>query len=115
MRELRGRRMKVVKIEQAATGLEKISGNIEVENLYPSWLVYGQGFRRSTAFIVIRRVVSVIISLLGLTLSLPLLPLIVLAIRFASKGPVFHTQARVGNGGRVFNVAKFRTMSQSAP
>jgi sugar transferase (PEP-CTERM system associated) len=114
MRELLDLRMQGVKIEEAATWLEKISGKIEVENLYPSWLVYGQGFRRSTAFIVIRRVVSVIISLLGLTLSLPLLPLIVLAIRFDSKGPVFYTQARVGKGGRVFNVVKFRTMRQDA-
>jgi len=114
MRELLDLRMQGVKIEEAATWLEKISGKIEVENLYPSWLVYGQGFRRSTPFIVIRRVVSVIISLLGLTLALPLLPLIVLAIRFDSKGPVFYTQARVGKGGRVFNVVKFRTMRQDA-
>ena len=114
MRELLDLRMQGVKIEEAATWLEKISGKIEVENLYPSWLVYGQGFRRSTPFIVIRRVVSVIISLLGLTLALPLLPFIVLAIRLDSKGPVFYTQARVGKAGRVFNVVKFRTMRQDA-
>ena len=114
MRELLDLRMQGVKIEDATTWLEKISGKIEVENLYPSWLVYGQGFRRSTPFIVIRRVVSVIISLLGLTLALPLLPLIVLAIRLDSKGPVFYTQARVGKAGRVFNVVKFRTMRQDA-
>ncbi len=114
MRELLDLRMQGVKIEDATTWLEKISGKIEVENLYPSWLVYGQGFRRSTPFIVIRRVVSVIISLLGLTLALPLLPFIVLAIRLDSKGPVFYTQARVGKAGRVFNVVKFRTMRQDA-
>ena len=114
MRELLDLRMQGVKIEDATTWLEKISGKIEVENLYPSWLVYGQGFRRSTPFIVIRRVVSVIISLLGLTLALPLFPLIVLAIRLDSKGPVFYTQARVGKAGRVFNVVKFRTMRQDA-
>jgi len=114
MRELLDLRMQGVKIEDATTWLEKISGKIEVENLYPSWLVYGQGFRRSTPFIVIRRVVSVIISLLGLTLALPLFPFIVLAIRLDSKGPVFYTQARVGKAGRVFNVVKFRTMRQDA-
>ncbi len=114
MRELLDLRMQGVKIEDATTWLEKISGKIEVENLYPSWLVYGQGFRRSAPFIVIRRVVSVIISLLGLTLALPLLPFIVLAIRLDSKGPVFYTQARVGKAGRVFNVVKFRTMRQDA-
>ena len=47
-----------VKIEEAATWLERISGKIEVENLYPSWLVFGDGFRRSTLFRMVRRVIS---------------------------------------------------------
>jgi sugar transferase (PEP-CTERM system associated) len=114
MLELLDLRMKGVKIEEATSWLEKISGKIEVENLYPSWLVYGEGFRRSTAFIVVRRIISIAISLLGLILALPLLPLIVLAIRLDSKGPVFYTQTRVGKNGRIFKVVKFRTMRQDA-
>ncbi|MBZ5667235.1 MAG: TIGR03013 family PEP-CTERM/XrtA system glycosyltransferase [Acidobacteriia bacterium] len=114
MQELLALRMQGVKIEEATTWLEKISGKIEVENLYPSWLVFGDGFRRSTAFIVIRRALSITISLVGLILALPLLPLIVLAIRCDSKGPVFYTQTRVGKGGRTFKVVKFRTMRQDA-
>jgi sugar transferase (PEP-CTERM system associated) len=114
MRELLDLRMQGVKIEEATTWLEKISGKIEVENLYPSWLVFGEGFRRSTVFVAVRRAISVVISLIGLVLSLPLLPFIVLAIRLDSKGPVFYTQSRVGKGGRLFNVVKFRTMRQDA-
>jgi sugar transferase (PEP-CTERM system associated) len=114
MRELLDLRMKGVKIEEATSWLEKISGKIEVENLYPSWLVYGQGFRRSPAFTLARRVLSVVISSIGLILALPLLPFIILAIRLDSKGPVFYTQARVGKAGRVFKVVKFRTMRQDA-
>jgi exopolysaccharide biosynthesis polyprenyl glycosylphosphotransferase len=56
----------------------------------------------------------VVISLIGLILTLPLLPLIMLAIRLDSKGPVFYTQTRVGKAGRVFKVVKFRTMRQDA-
>lgn len=114
MHELLQLRMQGVKIEEATSWLEKISGKIEVENLYPSWLVYGEGFRRSTAFIVVRRVISIVISLLGLILALPLLPLIMLAIGLDSKGPVFYTQTRVGKAGRAFKVVKFRTMRQDA-
>ncbi len=114
MHELLQLRMQGVKIEEATTWLEKMSGKIEIENLYPSWLVFGQGFRRSASFILIRRVISVVISLACLTLSLPLIPLIVLAIRLDSKGPIFYTQARVGKSGRIFNVVKFRTMRQDA-
>ena len=114
MRELLDLRMRGVKIEEATTWLEKISGKIEVENLYPSWLIFGDGFRRSATFIAIRRVISIVISLIGLILTLPLLPLIVLAIRFDSKGPVLYTQTRVGKSGRLFKVIKFRTMRQDA-
>jgi sugar transferase (PEP-CTERM system associated) len=114
MPELLQLRMQGVKIEEATSWLEKISGKIEVENLYPSWLVFGEGFRRSTAFIMVRRAVSIVISLIGLILALPLFPLIMLTIRLDSKGPVFYTQTRVGKAGRVFKVVKFRTMGQDA-
>jgi sugar transferase (PEP-CTERM system associated) len=114
MPELLELRMQGVKIEDATTYLEKMSGKIEVENLYPSWLVFGEGFRFGSVFLLVRRMLSLIISFVGLTLALPLFPLIMLAIRLDSKGPVFYTQARVGKAGRVFNVVKFRTMRQDA-
>ena len=114
MSELFGLHLQGVKVEDATSWLEKISGKIEVENLYPSLLMFGEGFRRSGVSIVIRRSLSVIISLLGFILALPLLPLITLAIRLDSNGPVFYTQARVGKNGRLFKLMKFRTMRQDA-
>jgi sugar transferase (PEP-CTERM system associated) len=114
MHELLDLRMQGVKIEEAASWLERISGKIEVENLYPSWLVFGEGFRRSTFFRLIRRIISVVISLIGLVIAAPLIPLIVLAIRLDSEGPVFYTQTRVGKGGRPFKLVKFRTMRHDA-
>jgi hypothetical protein len=114
MQELLVLRMRGVKIEEATSWLEKISGKIEVDNLYPSWLVFSEGFRRSTSFIVVRRLLSIGISLIGLILAAPLLPLIMLAIRLDSRGPVFYTQTRVGKAGRHFKVVKFRTMRQDA-
>ncbi len=114
MHELLDLRMQGVKIEEATSWLEKISGKIEVDNLYPSWLIFGQGFRRSPTFMLVRRLLSIVISLIGLVLALPLIPLIMLAIRLDSKGPVFYTQTRVGKGGRHFKVVKFRTMRLDA-
>jgi len=114
MQELLDLRMHGVKIEEATSWLEKISGKIEVENLNPSWLVFGEGFRRSTTRTLIRRGLSFMISLVGLILALPLIPLIMLAIYLDSAGPVFYTQTRVGKNGRPFKVLKFRTMRQDA-
>ena len=84
MQELLDLRMQGVKIEEAASWLERISGKIEVENLYPSWLVFGEGFRRNTIVKGVRRAISIIISLIGLIVALPLLPFIILAIRLDS-------------------------------
>jgi sugar transferase (PEP-CTERM system associated) len=114
MTELLQLRMEGVQIEEATSWLEKISGKIEIEDLFPSWLVFGQGFRRSAPFRMVRRVVSIVISLTGLILAWPLFLLIPLAIRLDSKGPVFYTQTRVGKSGRVFKVRKFRTMCDDA-
>ena len=114
MQELLDLRMQGVKIEEATSWLEKISGKIEVENLNPSWMVFGEGFRRSNVFQITRRVVSIIISLTGLIPSLLLFPLIVIAIKIDSEGPVFYKQRRVGKNGKLFDVIKFRTMRADA-
>lgn len=103
-----------VKVEEAVSWQEKIWGKIEVGNLYPSWLMSSGGIRRSFGFRFTRRLLSIITSLTGIILALPLIPLIALAIKLDSKGPVFFTQARVGKAGRVFNVVKFRTMCEDA-
>ena len=114
MQELLELRMQGVKIEEATSWLEKISGKIEVDSLYPSWLVFSAGFRRSTTFIFVRRLLSISISFIGLILAAPMIPLIMLAIRLDSRGPVFYTQTRVGKAGQVFKVVKFRTMRHDA-
>ncbi|WP_326555118.1 sugar transferase [Micromonospora sp. NBC_01813] len=54
------------------------------------------------------------VSLLALTLLLPLLSLIALAIKLDNWGPVIFKQVRVGQGGREFHVYKFRTMVVNA-
>jgi len=114
MQELLDLKIAGVKIEEAASWLEKISGKIEVENLYPSWLVFADGFRRSSAFQLTRRLVSIAVSLIGLIVTAPLIPLIMLVIKLDSKGPVLYRQSRVGKAGRGFDVIKFRTMRQDA-
>jgi lipopolysaccharide/colanic/teichoic acid biosynthesis glycosyltransferase len=50
----------------------------------------------------------------GLVVSAPLWPLVMLIIKLDSRGPVFYSQRRVGKSGRVFSVIKFRTMRQDA-
>jgi sugar transferase (PEP-CTERM system associated) len=112
--ELLKLRLGGVKVEEATSWLEKISGRIEVEQLYASWLIFTDGFRFSTSFRLARRFVNFSVALIGLILSLPLLPFIVLAVKLDSPGPALYRQKRVGRSGTTFFCYKFRTMRQDA-
>ena len=112
--ELLDLRLAGVKVEEATSWLEKISGRIEVEHLHPSWLIFADGFRVSSFFGLVRRVLNFSLALIGLVLALPLLPFIVLAVKLDSQGPVLYRQKRVGRGGATFYCYKFRTMRQDA-
>ncbi|MBC7292922.1 MAG: sugar transferase, partial [Thermoleophilia bacterium] len=61
-----------------------------------------------------KRGVDLVVSAVGLlVLAIPF-ALIALAIRLDSPGPAFFRQERVGRGGRLFRVWKFRTMVKDA-
>ncbi len=61
-----------------------------------------------------KRALDVALSAAGLLLSAPAWPIVALAIKVDSPGPVFYGQARVGLGGRPFDVLKFRSMVADA-
>lgn len=114
VRELLEVRLSGVKVENATTLLEKISGKIEVLDLNPSWLIFSEGFRLNFTFLLLRRLVSIVVSLVCLAVFLPLIPFIVLLIKITSPGPVLYRQERVGREGEVFLCYKFRTMRANA-
>jgi sugar transferase (PEP-CTERM system associated) len=114
VRELLQLRLKGIKVEEAASWLEKMSGRIEVEQLYPSWLIFTEGFRFSAGFVLVRRLLSIVVSALLLLLVLPIIPFVILAIKLDSPGPVLYRQKRMGRGGVIFYCYKFRTMRQDA-
>jgi sugar transferase (PEP-CTERM system associated) len=115
MQELLNLRLnRAVNIEEATSWLEKISGKIEVEGLYPSWIIFAKGFRSSDIFRTLRLFVNFAAAVIGLLLAAPLVPFIALAIRLDSPGSVFYRQKRVGHRGRVFHCYKFRSMRPDA-
>lgn len=70
------------------------------------------GFGRGA--LLAKRAVDVVGAALILLLGAPLLGLIALAIRLNSPGPVVFRQTRVGAGGKLFEIFKFRSMREGA-
>jgi sugar transferase (PEP-CTERM system associated) len=103
-----------VRIQDGTDVYESITGKVPIESLRLGWLLFSPGFCVSRSFLIYKRLASVLISIPGLLLSLPLLPFIALAIKLTSRGPVFYAQKRVGRSGSVFKCYKFRTMRADA-
>ena len=61
-----------------------------------------------------KRVFDAALAGIGLVCSLPLWIIIALAVKLQDGGPVFYPQERVGKGGSVFRVFKFRSMVPDA-
>ena len=63
-----------------------------------------------TLYDLIRRIVDIVVSMVGLVLSLPLMFIAGVLIKLDTPGPVFYVQERVGRHGKVFNMYKLRSM-----
>jgi len=114
VRELLDLRLRGVVIEDASALMERLSGKLPLDGLNPSSLIFTDGFKVKASQQIVRRLVSITVSLIALMICLPFIPFIILAVRLSSPGPIFFRQTRVGLRGRLFSVFKFRTMRQDA-
>jgi lipopolysaccharide/colanic/teichoic acid biosynthesis glycosyltransferase len=62
---------------------------------------------------MIKRAVDIVVAALRLLLAGPLIAAIALALRIEGRGPVFYRSLRLGKGGRVFRLLRFRTMVET--
>jgi lipopolysaccharide/colanic/teichoic acid biosynthesis glycosyltransferase len=76
-----------VRVEDATTTYERLTGKILIDDLKPSWLIF---------------------------VTAPLMLLTAIAVKLESTGPAIYRQKRVGESGRVFLIYKFRSMRADA-
>jgi sugar transferase (PEP-CTERM system associated) len=94
---------------------ERLTQKVYVRDLSPSWLIFSKGFNLSPPILAAKRALDVVLSLLGLTVLLPLLLLCGLLVKLSSPGPIFYTQTRVGKNGKPFTIIKLRSMTAPGP
>jgi sugar transferase (PEP-CTERM system associated) len=103
-----------VLVQDGTEYYEQITGKILLESLRLGTLVFSSGFHLSRFLVIYKRLASIVVSIVGLVLTLPLLPFIVLAIKLTSPGRLLYHQKRVGKDGTIFYCHKFRTMRADA-
>ena len=89
---------------------ERTCGEVPIDSLKASWLVYGRGFAQGGLRTAIKRDFDRAASLLLLIIASPIMILTAIAIKLESRGPILYLQERVGFRGRSFMCPKFRSM-----
>ena len=95
---------------------EEALGRVPVEHLGQKWFLVPTWTSTSlpTFYRAIKRLIDITLALVGLAFLVVTFPFIALAIYLDSPGPIFYTQERLGKGGKVFRVIKFRSMIPNA-
>ncbi len=89
-----------VAIEHARQNIEQVAGQPDS----PFYRMY----------LVLKRIVDIIGAFFGILFLAFLIPIVAIVNAFVTPGPLFFRQRRVGQGGKVFRVIKFRSMVPDA-
>ena len=114
LRDLLECRVRGVVVRDLSAFYERIRGEVPIESLKASWLIYGDGFVQDGLRTAVKRTFDLSLALVLLLLTFPVMLLAVIAIFLESGRPVFLWQERVGWGGRPFFCVKFRSMRTDA-
>ena len=114
LRELLDCKMAGIKVLDLSSFFERVRGQVRIDSLRASWLIYGEGFRQGWGRTLVKRIFDIVASLGLLVLAAPVMLLAILMIVIEDGAPVFYRQERVGQGGRLFKVTKFRSMRRDA-
>jgi sugar transferase (PEP-CTERM system associated) len=116
IRDLLDCRLAGIDVTDVVSFLERETGRVRIDVLNPSWLIFGQGFKRGSIRLQSARVFDLLAALTLLVLSCPCMLITAVAIKLEDgwRAPLFYQQERVGFAGRVFRLLKFRSMRVDA-
>ncbi len=114
IQELLECKMNGINVMDIATFYEKERGYIRMDSLQPSWLVFSRGFDQSLIRSLIKRIFDLCASILLLIVTFPIMLITMVIILLEDGKPIFYRQERIGRGGSIFSVIKFRSMRNDA-
>lgn len=104
-----------VRVSAMSMLYERLTGKVPVEHATRSLnVVLPLDREPSLAYLAAKRTIDIFIGVAGVSIFVLLFPMVALAIKGESRGPVFYHQVRLGRGGRPFSLLKFRTMGADA-
>ncbi|HET9762797.1 MAG TPA: sugar transferase, partial [Casimicrobiaceae bacterium] len=107
-------RLNGIRVTDLARFFERVHGRVPIESLKASWLIYGNGFRQGWLRSAVKRAFDIVVVAILLPIALPMMALVAIAIALDGGRPIIYRQDRVGRGGRLFTLLKFRSMTQDA-
>ena len=91
--------------------VESMTGRIKINHMYENNL---GSLLPSPGYMVIKHIFDVILVLLSFPIVLPIMFFTAIAIKLESEGPALFIQNRVGQGGKEFQIYKFRSMGKDS-
>lgn len=115
--ELFACKIRGVEITEILDFIERETGQIAVNLIYPSWVIYSNGFAsinylRNNLDWFFNAVMATV--LFAVTWPVMLITILMLKLDEGLRAPVFYRQERVGIDGKPFNIIKFRSMRLDA-
>jgi exopolysaccharide biosynthesis polyprenyl glycosylphosphotransferase len=95
---------------------EEMTGRVPVHHLESDWIIrsFVDGLHVSGFYELLKRLLDILGGLIGILIFALTYPFLALAVYMDSGLPVFYSQPRLGRGGLLFNIYKYRTMRQDA-
>jgi sugar transferase (PEP-CTERM system associated) len=114
LRELLDCRLEGVTITDLAGYFERVHGQVPIESLKVSWLIYGEGFRQNWGRAFVKRTFDILVATALLMITTPVIAIASLLIALEGGRPILYRQDRIGIRGRPFTVYKLRSMAHNA-